>query len=54
MAQVAGVAVQAIGAYWRRQPEIAARAYAAAVVAHIVPNYAPTFEQAKQYFERVT
>jgi hypothetical protein len=51
MAYLAGAALQGIGHYWGMQPEVAAGQYAAAAIAHIIPNYAPTFDQAKKWVE---
>jgi hypothetical protein len=52
MAAYAGMAARAIGHFWFGQPEVAVQAFAAAAIVHIVPNYALTFDQAKEWFEK--
>lgn len=47
-----GAVVQAFAHLWGQHPEVAAGIYAAGAIAAAVPNYMPSFEQAKVWYQK--
>ncbi|KAF1833890.1 hypothetical protein BDW02DRAFT_355969 [Decorospora gaudefroyi] len=54
MESIVGAALQVVAHLWVQEPEAAAEVYATVAAAVAIPHYAPTFSQAKLWFQMAT